>query len=165
MAQAPERSLAGTFLRQERPRRSVPRALWTLGYEGHSPESLVLTLRDAGIERLVDVRELPLSRKAGFSKTALAAGLAHAGIAYTHLRALGTPRAMRHAYQASGDADTFHRDYRAHLDAHTEALDELRRLAEKDRVAILCVERDVETCHRGVIAEAMQERGWTIAHL
>lgn len=141
------------------------KTLWTIGYEGHSPESLVLALRKARVARVLDIRELPLSRRAGFSKTALAAGLAHAGIAYTHLRALGTPRVVRHAYKAGGDFARFRTDYLAHVDAQPEALDEVERLARSERCALLCVEHEHGTCHRGVLAERLEARGWMVTHL
>lgn len=144
-----------------------PRAhrLWTIGYEGHSPESLTILLREAGVQRLVDVRELPLSRKAGFSKSALAAGMQRAGIEYTHLKALGTPRAMRHEYKASGDAEAFRRAYLEHLRALPEAIAQLEALARKERVCLLCVERAWEECHRGVLAGELARRGYHVRHL
>lgn len=141
------------------------RTMWTIGYEGHSPESLVNKLRDAGVERLVDIRELPLSRKPGFSKTSLAAGLAHLGIGYTHLRRLGTPRAVRHAYKAGGSHEQFRADYLAHIADDEEGVRELQRLAEKERCALFCVEKDVAVCHRGVLAEVLEKRGWRFVHL
>lgn len=137
----------------------------TVGYEGHDPESFVETLRKARIERVIDVRELPLSRKSGFSKSALAAGLKAAGIAYSHVKALGTPRAVRHAWKAGGSFDDFRRDYLAHLAENADAVEELERVASAERCALLCVERDVETCHRGLLAEVLETRGWTTTHL
>lgn len=141
------------------------RRLWTIGYEGHDPDSFVRALRKAKVERLVDVRELPLSRRAGFSKTALATGLAHNDIAYTHLRALGTPRPLRHAYKAGAPFAEFREGYLEHLEGVPRALDELEALAGEARCCVMCVERDHGTCHRGVLAEVLSRRGWTIAHL
>lgn len=143
----------------------MPRRLWTIGYEGHSPESLTLLLREAKVQRLVDIRELPLSRKAGFSKSALAAGLQHAGIAYAHLKPLGTPRAVRHAYKAGGGFEEFRRAYLAHLEAAPDALAQLEDMASKERCCVLCVEKDWHECHRGVLAEVLAERGWSATHL
>lgn len=125
----------------------------------------MLTLRGARIERLVDVRELPLSRKPGFSKRALMLGLGHAGIAYSHLKALGTPKAIRAEYKAGGGVEKFHQAYRKHLAAHADALAELEALSRAERVAILCVEKEWASCHRAVIAEKMEARGWRVAHL
>ncbi|HET6404656.1 MAG TPA: DUF488 domain-containing protein [Candidatus Thermoplasmatota archaeon] len=139
--------------------------IWTVGYEGHSPESLTLRLRAAGIERLVDIRELPLSRKPGFSKRALALGLAAAGIEYSHLRALGTPRDIRHAYKATHDHDAFRRDYLRHVEANAAAVDELEAVARAERVALLCVEKDPRHCHRTLLGEVLAARGWQVEEL
>lgn len=139
--------------------------LWTIGYEGHDPDSFVATLRKARIQRLVDIRELPLSRKPGFSKSALALGLSRAGIAYAHARALGTPRAVRHAYKAGGTHQEFERDYLAHLAQVPDAVAALEDAARKERVAILCVEADVATCHRKTLADTLAAQGWRIVHL
>jgi len=141
------------------------RRVWTIGYEGHSPESLVGRLREPGIERLVDIRELPLSRKAGFSKRALALGLASAGIEYSHMRALGTPRAVRHAYKATGDHAAFRKAYLAHVKEHRAAVEELERLASAERCALMCVERDPATCHRTVLGALLATRGWEVVEL
>lgn len=139
--------------------------IWTIGYEGHSPESLTGRLRAARIARLVDVRELPLSRKPGFSKRALALGVSRAGIAYSHVRALGTPRATRHAYKAGGSFDAFRDEYLAHLDEHASAVRELEDVAARERCALLCVEKDAAACHRGVLGDVLAARGWRVEHL
>lgn len=139
--------------------------VWTIGYEGHDVESFVETLRKARIGRVVDVRELPLSRKAGFSKNALAAGLQRAGIAYSHAKALGTPRPVRHALKAGGSVEDFRRDYLAHVRENMDAVEELERVASAERCALLCVERKLDVCHRGVLAGVLEERGWRAEHL
>ena len=141
------------------------RRVWTLGYEGHDVESFVATLRKARIERVVDVRELPLSRKKGFSKNVLAAGLQKAGIAYSHVKALGTPRAVRHALKAGGSVEDFQRDYLAHVEENMDAVEALEEVAGRERCALLCVERDLDVCHRGVLARVLEKRGWTAEHL
>ena len=139
--------------------------IWTNGYEGHDVDSFVATLRKARIERVVDIRELPLSRKAGFSKNALAAGLKASGIAYSHVKALGTPRPVRHALKAGGSPEDFKRDYLAHVRENMDAVAELEEVARRERCALLCVERELSTCHRGVLAEVLAGRGWTAEHI
>ena len=143
----------------------MARRIWTIGYEGKDARAFVALLREAGIERVVDVRELPLSRKVGFSKKGLAHGLNAAGIGYTHLRALGTPRPIRHALKTGGSPEVFRRDYRAHAETQPEALAELEALASAERVAMLCVEATADVCHRGVLADMLAERGWRATHL
>jgi hypothetical protein len=90
------------------------RQLFTVGYEGRSVDELLDELRAAGVERLVDVRELPLSQRRGFSKTALGDALREAGILYVHVKALGNPKPNRERYWA-GDVEGGAAVYRAHL--------------------------------------------------
>ena len=109
--------------------------VWTIGYEHVGVPALIEALKAAKIKTLIDIREVANSRRAGFSKKALAASLDEAGIAYLHLRALGTPKAGREAARR-GDADTMHAIYEAKL-AEPEsqlALAETAELAGKSRV-------------------------------
>ena len=135
---------------------TADRDLFTIGYEGATLASVIDTLRHAGVERVVDVRALPLSRKPGFSKRTLAASLAEASIAYTHLRPLGTPKPGRDAARR-GDRATLVRIYAAHL-ATPEAqyaLSEAGHLASAARCCLLCFEADPACCHRRLVADAL----------
>ena len=67
--------------------------LATIGYEKATLDDVIGRLQAAGVELLIDVRAVAASRRAGFSKTLLAATLQAHGIDYLHLRALGTPKA------------------------------------------------------------------------
>jgi uncharacterized protein (DUF488 family) len=133
--------------------------IFTTGYEQHAePASLVETLRAAGVRRLVDVRELPSSRRRGFSKTALAAALHAGGIEYVHGRALGNPKPNRDLWR-SGRRDEAKARYRAHLD--TDAADALAALdgsLDKMPTCLLCLEADPADCHRTLVAEALAAR-------
>jgi uncharacterized protein DUF488 len=44
---------------------------YTIGYQATSVESFIAALRAQHIAHLIDIREVALSRKTGFSKTAL----------------------------------------------------------------------------------------------
>ncbi|MBX5474523.1 MAG: DUF488 domain-containing protein [Thermoleophilia bacterium] len=132
--------------------------LFTIGYQGCTPDVLIRRLQDAGVERVVDVRALPLSRRPGFSKSPLAASLAEAGIRYEHVRALGNPKPTRERYRR-GDIEGGAREYRAHL--HNGSYSALVSLAESIvdvKTCLLCVEASHESCHRAVIAGAVAER-------
>jgi uncharacterized protein (DUF488 family) len=132
--------------------------LFTIGYEGRTPADLIERLHEAGVERVVDVRELPLSRRRGFSKTPLAAALEQSGIRYEHVRALGNPKVTRDRYK-SGDVDGGAREYRAHL--HNGSYPALAALADSitgEKTCLLCVEGSHDRCHRSVIAGAVAER-------
>jgi len=71
--------------------------LFTIGYEAATLDDLIGRLKAAGVQVVIDVRAIAASRRAGFSKTVLAASLAAENIDYVHLRALGTPKAGRDA--------------------------------------------------------------------
>jgi len=134
--------------------------LFTIGYEQTPPKAVLDELEHAGVKILVDVRAGASSRRPGFSKNQLAAGLDERGIAYLHLRGLGTPKEGREAARG-GKYERLHKIYAAHLKTPQarEELDELSSLVKKSGpVCILCYERDHTHCHRQWIAEAIEER-------
>ena len=134
--------------------------LFTIGYEQTPAKSVLDELEAAGVKLLVDVRAVASSRRPGFSKNQLAAGLDERGISYLHLRGLGTPKSGRLAAR-SGDFATLHKIYSAHLKTvqAKEEMDELSALVKKSGpVCILCYERDHSHCHRHWIAEIIEDR-------
>jgi len=133
---------------------------FTIGYEQAKADAVLGELKAAKVELLVDVRAVAASRRPGFSKRQLAAGLDEHGIGYLHLRALGTPKEGRLAAR-SGDLKALWRIFEKHLKTPQakEALDELASLVGSGRrVCLLCYERDVNHCHRRRVAEVVQER-------
>jgi uncharacterized protein (DUF488 family) len=142
--------------------------LGTIGYEGATSQSLVESLTRAHVQTLVDVRAVASSRRPGFAKTRLAAGVNQAGIDYLHLRDLGTPADGRAAAR-SGRHDEMRRIFAAHL-ATPAAQDALALLVDMvqsgRRVPILCFEARPEHCHRNLVAAAVAERiPVTVEHL
>ena len=132
----------------------------TIGYEAAAVPTFLATLRDAGIDLLVDVRAVAGSRRAGYAKSALAANLASAGIEYLHLRGLGTPKDGRVAARAGRHAE-MHAIFRDHLatppaQADLEVLAELVRAGR--RTCLLCLEADPSRCHRSLVADALAQR-------
>ena len=123
--------------------------IFTIGYEGATQDEVIAALQQAGVERVIDVRAVPLSRKPGFSKNMLAAGLREAGIDYVHLKALGTPAEGREAARKGRLAD-FARIYAAQLETPEAAVESARMIALADErpSALLCFERDPAHCHR-----------------
>jgi uncharacterized protein (DUF488 family) len=133
--------------------------LWTIGYEKLLPPELLNELQHAGVQRLIDVRFRPQSRRPGMSKTRLGQLLGEHGIAYEHRRELGTPPDLRWLFHA-GRVEEARSGYRAHVEeTAAEVLDELA--AELDggpRTVLMCLEADPAGCHRRVVAEALRER-------
>src|SRR5205814_7493780 len=139
---------------------ATAKKLFTIGYEQTPPKAVLDELEQAGVKLVVDVRAVTSSRRPGFSKNQLAAGLDERGIAYVHLAALGTPKEGREAAR-SGKYDLLHKIYAKHLKTPQarEEMDELSSLVKKSGpVCLLCYERDHTHCHRQWIAEIIEDR-------
>ena len=133
------------------------RPLATIGYEGTTVDAFLATLQGAEIALLVDVRAVASSRRPGFAKTRLAANLDTVGIAYLHLRDLGTPSDGRAAARAGQHAE-MRRIFGEHLatDRAQSALGSLAELVRSGRrVCLLCFEADPAHCHRSLVADAL----------
>lgn len=143
--------------------------VFTIGYEQSTSDAFFGALKEAGVGLLVDVRAVAASRRPGFSKRQLAAGLDEHGMRYVHLQKLGTPKEGRLAVRAGNPAEML-RVYERHLntpEAHQQ-LDELTALAggSSGPVCLLCYERDPAHCHRQRLADELQARlGKPIEHL
>ena len=141
--------------------------LCTIGYEKATQQGVFAALRQAGVATVIDVRDLPLSRRPGFSKRSLAAGLAEAGIGYVHLRALGTPPEGREANRRR-QWERFWGIVDAKL-ATVEGefgLQQAASLALEARCCLLCYEADPAICHRCRVGAILGERhGFTVKHL
>lgn len=132
--------------------------IYTIGYEGATQADVISALERAGVKRVIDVRQLPLSRRPGFSKSSLAASLADHGIDYVHLKALGTPKPGRDAAK-KGDRATLEAVYAHQLElpeAQAQAA-RMRALAAEMPSALLCFERDPSVCHRTLLLNAEGE--------
>lgn len=125
------------------------RPLFTIGYEGRELDELIAILSANRIDRVIDIRGLPLSRRRGFSKTPLGIALGGAGIDYLHMREAGNPyRKLK---------DTLPRDellakYKTHIAAARETVVNVAEQARGHRAALLCYEAAPEECHRSLLA-------------
>jgi uncharacterized protein (DUF488 family) len=133
--------------------------IWTIGYEHLLPPALAAELEEARVERVLDVRYRPQSRRAGMSKTRLGEMLGDHRIAYESRRGLGTPPDIRWLFKNRRVAEG-RIAFRAHMEEHAaheldRLLDELR---DGPRTALLCLEEDPAECHRRVLCEALQAR-------
>lgn len=149
-------------------RSKTAKLLFTIGYEQATVDKVIDELVDAKVAVVIDTRAVAASRKPGFSKKQLAAGLDERGVGYVHLQGLGTPKDGRDAAR-SGNMDKLFKIYHAHLKTERarEELDELTALAKSGkRLCLLCFERDPKQCHRQWIAEIVEQRtGMTVEHL
>lgn len=133
--------------------------LYTIGYEGQTLDSFFEQLSSASVRLLVDVRELPLSRKRGFSKRGLASALAEIGIAYAHMPALGCPKPIRDRLKSGGDWQSYAQAFGEHLAKQDASIDELAQLAGGTTACLLCFEANFNRCHRTLVGRAAVAAG------
>jgi uncharacterized protein (DUF488 family) len=139
--------------------------IFTIGYEGSTVGEFLGALKAAGVERVIDVRALPLSRRPGFSKSPLKAALEEEGIEYVHLKALGTPSEGRAAARAGRHSD-LERIYAGQLElpeAMAQSAQMLELAGEKPS-ALMCMERDPADCHRTLLLDAVASNA-DVVHL
>lgn len=130
--------------------------IFTIGYEGMSIDAFMSLLALHGIETVVDIRELPLSRKPGFSKTSLANTLNLSGFEYVHMASLGCPKPVRDRYRANANWAQYTEGFLQYLETQDSALAKLSELATTSNCALLCYEADHNFCHRTFVAKAVQ---------
>jgi uncharacterized protein (DUF488 family) len=140
----------------------------TVGHSTRTAEELLALLGRHGIERLVDVRRYPVSRRhPHFSREALAAALAAAGMAYRHEPDLGGRRAPRPDSPHTAWRVAAFRGYADYMETpeFAAALARLVRSAEGAREAILCAEAVPWRCHRRLVSDALVARGAQVRHI
>jgi uncharacterized protein (DUF488 family) len=130
----------------------------TVGYEGATIDDFVAALQCASIDLLIDVRDLPLSRKKGFSKKQLAKALAASGIDYIHLRGLGDPKAGREAARA-GNYGLFKTIFGRHMKSEAAVRDVniAAELVKIRHACLMCFECDHAQCHRSIVADRLAQ--------
>lgn len=142
--------------------------IYTIGHSTHTIDRFLEMLKAHGIQALIDVRTIPKSRhNPQFGIEALSASLGQASIEYIHLGKLG---GLRHPAKDSVNTGWQNTSFRGYADymatpEFQQALDELKALAEKQTVAIMCAEAVPWRCHRSLIADALTEQGWQVLHI
>lgn len=141
--------------------------VYTIGYEGKNITQFVDKLKLMNIEQLIDVREIALSRKNGFAKTALRKALDNNGIIYKHLPELGSPSDIRHKLKEDWNYVAFFKDYTKSLERPESqtGLVELENLAHMRKSVIMCFEYSVEKCHRKILKEMLMAKGFGVVDI
>ncbi len=133
--------------------------IFTIGYEGFDQRQFLAWLNSYSIDIVADVRDLPLSRKKGFSKTALSDFLKKNAIEYINYRRLGAPKELRAFLLKTKDYPTFFKKYKMTISDKMNDIDEiLNTVKEGKKVALLCYEKNPEKCHRSIVADEIKKR-------
>ena len=142
--------------------------IFTIGHSTRSIETFVELLHAHRIERLMDVRTVPRSRRnPQFDRETLPETLRASGIGYAHVPALGGLRHPRPDSINTGWRNAGFRGYADHMQTAVFG-EHLRRLIDRarhERVAIMCAEAVPWRCHRSLIADALTVRGVDVQHI
>ena len=145
---------------------SAHTSIYTIGYEGLDIARFLSLLQAHDIETVVDIRELPLSRKPGFSKKILSDTLNLSGLDYVHIPDLGCPKPIRNRYRTDGNWKRYQEDFLKYLDTQDEAIADLAAMAAISSCALLCFEADYNYCHRSMVADAVSRlSGMRVCHI
>ncbi|HBC45449.1 MAG TPA: DUF488 domain-containing protein [candidate division Zixibacteria bacterium] len=142
--------------------------LLTIGYEGRELDQFISLLRQNNITRLIDIREIPISRKKGFSKSALKERLQDENIEYIHIKALGSPSVIRNKLKSDWDYHYFFKAYSDYLSSNMEAVEEVYEYISDGINCIMCFEQSYMKCHRLAVANKIKEydgNGLKIKHI
>ncbi|HEV8610917.1 MAG TPA: DUF488 domain-containing protein [Thermoanaerobaculia bacterium] len=142
--------------------------IWTVGHSNHALEKFIQILKAHEIERVVDVRRFPVSRKwPHFNAEGLAASLPAAGIDYAGMPELGGRRKPRpDSPHTAWRVDQF-RGYADFMDTPEfgEWLGRTMALARERRSALLCAEALPWRCHRSILSDTFLARGWEVREI
>lgn len=139
--------------------------LYSIGYEGKSLDMFIKMLKKNGVEHLIDVREIPQSRKPGFSKNTLKKALAEKNITYLNMKELGTDKRSRDEYKRTGDIEKLLVKYDKRLSENLELIEPLKAMIFYKRTAIMCYEDNYKLCHRQSIESLLEKDGIRVVHL
>lgn len=140
--------------------------IFSIGYEGTTIDQFIDELLAQDIERIIDVRSVPISRKRGFSKKLFSSYLEQAGIGYSHLPALGCPKDIRDAYKQDKDWSAYTIKFCRYLKTQESVLENLYFLSTEERCALLCFEANFRECHRSLVTRQItKDYGLPAKHL
>lgn len=142
--------------------------VFTIGHSTHPLDEFIGMLENNGVERVLDVRTVPRSRRnPQFDKSVLPESLGEAGVGYTHVPRLG---GLRHTNRDSINKGWRNESFRGYADymqtpEFEAGLQQVLGLAESERCALMCAEAVPWRCHRSLIADALLIRGVRVEHI
>ncbi|MBN4051609.1 DUF488 domain-containing protein [bacterium AH-315-M05] len=131
------------------------KTICTIGYEGKSIDEFINSLKEQKVDILIDARIRANSRKPGFAKTKLKNILERNEIVYEHHKSLGTPKYLMQAMKEKGHYSM--EEYGSYLDNNPEILENFIRAVKTPKIALMCYEKDVTSCHRSVVAARLSK--------
>ena len=136
--------------------------IYTIGYGGKGRQEFIEALKKLGIETIADVRMAPnrasmgMYVKAKTPQKGIQRMLGEAGIEYVWLEELGNPD------REDPEMTLYRTVVWQELPQRTLRLVEL---ATAKVTCLLCAEKDVHRCHRGIIGDFLRKAGWEVIDL
>ncbi len=137
----------------------------TIGYEGKTIDTFLNELIINKIDVLLDVRRNAYSMKFGFQLNKLKNYLEKIDIDYIHVPELGIPTYLRENLETYEDYQALFACYKGELETKENYLEKIKSIGQNKKVALMCFEKDVRYCHRGIIAELLREDGIEVTDL
>ncbi|VVB68850.1 Uncharacterised protein [uncultured archaeon] len=137
----------------------------TIGYEGKTIDKFLYELIRNKIGVVADVRKNAYSMKFGFQRNKLESYLEKIGIDYIHMHELGIPSDSRKNLNTYEDYQALFADYRLEIETKMDYLERIKSISQNKKVSLMCFEKDVRYCHRGVIAKRLREIGVEVIDL
>jgi len=137
----------------------------TIGYEGKTIDKFLYELIKNKIGIVADVRRNAYSMKFGFQRNKLESYLQKISIDYIHMPELGIPSSSRKNLNTYEDYKILFAGYRQDIETKLDSLERIKLIGQNKKVSLMCFEKDVKYCHRGVIAERLRESGVEVIDL
>jgi uncharacterized protein (DUF488 family) len=137
----------------------------TIGYEGKTIDKFLNELITNKINVVVDVRKNAYSMKFGFQHNKLKNYLEKIDVGYVHMPELGIPSESRKNLKTHEDYQVLFANYKRELETKTGYLEKIKSLGQNKKVSLMCFEKDIKYCHRGIIAEWLREDGVEVIDL
>jgi uncharacterized protein (DUF488 family) len=151
---------------KDTPKKNGKPGICSIGYEKKDIDLFLDLLVQNDVEMLVDVRRNPFSMSSAYIGSRLESTLKKAGIDYLHVPELGIDGEYRKNLESDKDYEELFSLYRREmLPKNEEKTRMVAKLGKEKRIALMCFEADKCHCHRGVLAEKLEEWGMRVEHL
>lgn len=137
----------------------------TIGYEGKTIDKFLNELIKNKINVVIDVRKNAYSMKFGFQHNKLKNYLEKIDIDYIHIPELGIPTDQRDNLETYEDYQALFSRYKSEIETKRDYLEKIKSIGESKKVSLMCFEKDVRFCHRGIIADRLREDGIEVIDL
>lgn len=137
----------------------------TIGYEGKSLDKFLEEIISNKINTVIDVRRNPYSKKYGFHGGTLKGYLQKINVEYIHIPELGIPSEERQNLENNEDYKNLFENYRISLIDKRSLLNEIAEMSKHEKISLMCFEKNIKHCHRGVLAELFKDEGLEVTNL